>query len=565
MMDKSANYMQQSCRNCRETFTSDEAELRFLKRVSPVIGGQVLQIPHPQLCPVCRMQRRFAYRNERFLSHRRCDLTGRDIISFYKPDSGYKVYDKDVWWSDMWDPLAAGQDMDFSRSFFDQFAILSGKVPRLGMVITLDEGSAYSAYCVNTKNCYMCCSCVVNEGSLYCYQANDSVSCVDCNNVSRSELCYECIHCFSLFGSAFCKDCESGSGLIFCEDCRGCTDCIGCKNLVNRKNCIFNREVSPQELAAQRGKVRSFSQQERFRQQFRTFAHSLPTRASHLIQCENCTGDHLRNCRNALDCFDAIDVEDGRYVCPIPRGLKDSRDCHYSPGSELVYDSMSGMRCQRARFVLHSWDNEEIVYCDECFSSKNLFGCIGLKHKQYCILNRQYAKEEYERLVPLIVQHMRKTDEWGEFFPIKNSPFPYNETIAQDDFPLSELSASQRGWRWQDQVHEMPQVERVIEANQLPDDVDDVPDDILRWAIRCEATKRPFKIIRQELEKYRLMRLPIPRFHPEERYRTRTALRNPRKLWNRQCAKCKQPITTSYAPERPEKVFCEECYLKEVY
>lgn len=36
-------------------------------------------------------------------------------------------------------------------------------------------------------------------------------------------------------------------------------------------------------------------------------------------------------------------------------------------------------------------------------------------------------------------------------------------------------------------------------------------------------------------------------------------------LYARECAKCATQIQTSYSPDRPEIVYCEQCYLKEVY
>jgi hypothetical protein len=41
--------------------------------------------------------------------------------------------------------------------------------------------------------------------------------------------------------------------------------------------------------------------------------------------------------------------------------------------------------------------------------------------------------------------------------------------------------------------------------------------------------------------------------------------RNPRKLRDRTCAKCWIDITTTYAPERLETVYCESCYNHEIY
>jgi hypothetical protein len=33
---------------------------------------------------------------------------------------------------------------------------------------------------------------------------------------------------------------------------------------------------------------------------------------------------------------------------------------------------------------------------------------------------------------------MRSTGEWGEFFPHELSPFGYDETVAQEYFPMTE-------------------------------------------------------------------------------------------------------------------------------
>ena len=164
-----------------------------------------------------------------------------------------------------------------------------------------------------------------------------------------------------------------------------------------------------------------------------------------------------------------------------------------------------------------------------------------------------------------MVEHMRKTGEWGEFFPEYCRPFAYNESLAQTYFPLSKDEVQKNTWEWCKEASEQSKALKSIPGATLPDNIDDIPDDILNWAIECDATKKPFRVIRHELEFCRRMRLPVPRLHPDERHRRRMALRNPRKLWNRECAKCKDPIATSYSPERPETVYCEKCYLEAVY
>lgn len=45
---------------------------------------------------------------------------------------------------------------------------------------------------------------------------------------------------------------------------------------------------------------------------------------------------------------------------------------------------------------------------------------------------------------------MRASGEWGEFFPIEISPFGYNETVAQEYFPLSKDDCKKQGWSWRE-------------------------------------------------------------------------------------------------------------------
>jgi len=149
-----------------------------------------------------------------------------------------------------------------------------------------------------------------------------------------------------------------------------------------------------------------------------------------------------------------------------------------------------------------------------------------LNGKQYCILNKQYSKKEYEKLVPEIIEHMKKIKEWGNFFPSSLSPFGYNETSAHLSFPLSKQEAIREGFNWSDYEVPFPKVDKVIPASRLPDDIVDIPDDILNWAIECEVTKRPFRVIRQELDFYRKHSLSIPRCHPDQRHLDRMKLRN---------------------------------------
>jgi hypothetical protein len=213
---------------------------------------------------------------------------------------------------------------------------------------------------------------------------------------------------------------------------------------------------------------------------------------------------------------------------------------------------------------MNTWENNhDLFYCDLCVGNKHCFGCVGLRHKQYCILNKQYTKEEYEDLLPRIIAHMQKTKEWGEFFPASLSPFGYNESVAQEYFTLTEKESKSRGWHWYPEANtEENYLGPIVE---IPRKIEEADASICEKILRCEATGKPYKIIPQELKFYRQMNIPIPKKCPDQRHKERMALRNPRKLWKRKCQKCAKPIETTYAPDRPEIVYCESCYLASVY
>jgi hypothetical protein len=174
-------------------------------------------------------------------------------------------------------------------------------------------------------------------------------------------------------------------------------------------------------------------------------------------------------------------------------------------------------------------------------------------------LNKQYSKEEYFKLREKIIRHMKTTGEWGEFFPVASSVFPYNHSVAQDFFPLTKEEALTKGFKWKEDESSAKYDGPVYKA---PEKIEDVTDEILDKILTCEVTNKNYRIIKPELEFYRKMRLPVPRLCPDERHRRRMIFRNPRKLWAQQCADCQSEIQTSYPPDRKEKIICEKCYLK---
>jgi hypothetical protein len=558
------------CCHCSSAFTVTKEDLAFYDRVSPMFNGKKQAISAPILCPDCRLQRRLSYRNEHSLHHRQCSKSGKSIISMYQSNVPFPVYENDEWWKDEWDALAFGRDVDLTRPFSVQFQELFRTVPKMARIQQGENPNSQYCNCASyNKNCYLLFSSNGDEDCLYGTWVNESRSCMDCYGVLGCELCIECINCNKCYRSHHLQDCTNCSDSAFLKDCSGCRNCFGCVNLRNKEYCVLNEQLTPEQYKKRMSELRLSSN--KTLQLARSIVHKsamrFPRKEYQGHSNEEVTGNYMLHCRRTYDSYDVEDLEDCRYCVSFNKG-KDAMDVSYYGGSasnELLLECEGiGHGTQRVLFSKLIWGGSaDILYSYECFSSSHLFGCIGLRKKSYCILNKQYTKEEYETLVPKIIERMKKDGEWGEFFPSAHSPFGYNETVAQEYFPLTKEEATKRQWQWHEEEDTKDQYLGPPVA--IPDDIKDVSDEITKQILLCQATMKPYKIIPQELKFYREIGLAIPRVCPDERHRQRLALRNPRKLWKRNCAKCKKDMQTNYASDRPETVYCERCYLETVY
>jgi len=548
--------MQKTCKQCHIEFKIDQWDQEFYKK---------MEVPEPKLCPDCRQQRRLAQGNQMHLYKRKCDFSGKPIISNFHQDSPYKVYDQVEWYSDKWDATEYGQEYDFDRPFFEQLQELSLKVPRpsLQTGFEFDENSPYTNYAGKNKNCYFIFDSDENRDCYYSYSLNQCNDCSDCYRVRNSELCFECIDCFKCYNSQYLQNCENCSDSMFLKNCIGMKKSIGCVNMKNKEYYIWNKQSTKEEYEKLRDELKNHSARKKFAEKFHEFQIKFPQRFMRGVQNENVVGEYLDHSKNAHYCFDCSKIWDCKYCFQAFMPLKDSMDTQECGEAELVYETAfvgyDAFNIKFSAFCLSSCaDQEYSMYCPH---SKNVFGCIGVRRRQYCILNKQYTQEEYEELIPKIKEHMKSTEEYGEFFPVTMSAFGYNETLAQEHYPLSKEQAIKQGFNWRDQVEEtFPDITNKIEGKDCPETIDEVNDEIVHWAIADENNGKLFRIQKAELDFYRKMDIPLSHEHFLTRHERRRQARNPRKIWNRNCDKCNAEIGTSYEPTRPERVYCEKCY-----
>ncbi len=571
------------CKHCDTKFEITDKDIEFYEKVSPVFAWKKYLIPSPTLCPDCRFQNRQSFINERHLYKRKSDATWKEIISNYSPDKPYKVFESEIWLASN-DFDKYGKEFDFSKSFFEQYNELFLQVPRMSLDQWANiESSSYNNYVDDLKDCYMCFNAVWAKSCYHTSYNFNSNDCVDCLISHDNIESYELVSCKKWYKLYFSQNCESCSESYFLKDCINCKDCMFCVNLSWKQYCIFNIQYSKLEYNTKKLELIKELQinKQKSINNFQEFKEKNIVKNLNIVNSEYCTWDEIINSKNIKQSFLVSDSENVAYSFNAVEAIN-CYDCDGFWIEKSYYNLVTWGRSQNCLFCIAWWENcSNLIYSDYCFfNCSNLFWCIWLKNKSYCILNKQYTKEEYEILVPKIIEHMIEEWDptsprfrgiwWWEFFPSSISPFWYNETVAQEYFPLTKEESEKKWFNWSTYETAFPNVDKIIPANMLPENIADIPDDILNWAIESELESTEgfsplYRIIKQELEFYRKHNLPIPKRHPNQRHLDRMNLRNPRKIYERKCDKCGIDINTTYSPDRKELVYCKECYEKEVY
>src|SRR3989339_886863 len=506
-----------------------EKVLDFFKKIGVPVPTQSIE----------EIQRlRLSFRNETDLYKRKCDKTGKNIITNYPPSSPYKIYDREVWWSDCWNALDYGQNYDFSKNFFEQFSELEKKVPKANIYVVESENSTYTNYASHNKNCYLLFGSWFNEDCLYGNTYYHSISCVDCHFINKCQFCYQCVDCNECYEVFYGQNCQNSMSSWYMFDCKRCDNCIGCWNLRGKKYYILNKQATKQEFEETLDKIQnSYDYAQEFLKKFREKVLENAIHKSIIGENnENVAGNFIYNSKNVVNSFNIQKSED-IYYSDRTEEEKDQCFCSGVHKGELAYNSLS---VDFSYNIICCWNGEHhtnTAYCVDCYTIKNCFGCVGLRQKEYCILNKQYSKEEYEELVPKIIDQMKKNNEFGNFFPISMNPFYFNKSVATIFYPLTKEEALKKGYKWKEDTDEKLNVEKTIPANLLPQNIKEIPDDVLNWAIlpvdmsyQGISTNRPFIITKLELDFYRKYKLHLPRLHPDERYQNRFQLRTSRTI-----------------------------------
>lgn len=310
-------------------------------------------------------------------------------------------------------------------NFLSEYQKLRDSQPRIALLNINPQNSEFCSYCLGNKDSYMLFGSDENERSMYSNWIYYNADCVDCGFCYWSELLYECLDCTRCYNCDYCQDCENANDSSYCYDCVGCSDCFGCVGLRHKKYYMFNEQLTKEEyeravsLWKEKGHAATMEAFERMKR-------TVPRKYMHERQTENCTGDYIYEARNTFHSFDVQKIEDSMYMNNV-LDVKDCYDCSYMHiDSQGNYECMSVLNSYNCMFCTMTYYCADVLYGEQLWNCHDCLGCVTLKRKEYCILNKQYPKEEYFKLKDEIVAELKQAGQFGKHIPsVYEDPWVY--------------------------------------------------------------------------------------------------------------------------------------------
>jgi len=543
------------CSGCKNEFEIDSGDFPLYEKIGLLL---------PEKCFECRIKQYLAFFIFGKFRKSVSDLSGESLITVIPENSRYPIYKSHEWWGDSWDAMNFGQDYDPSRPFFDQLKELQEKVPRPHQVGKNNTNCDWCDDTWNCKDCYLSRSQDDCENISYSYRnfkVKNSFDIVYSFNLQNS---YDDTFCHDSFNLNFSENSKDCIDSFFLFDCRNCQNCFMCWNLRNKQYCLRNKQYSKEDYEdlLKNIDLGSYKNIEILKNEFEDILKNevvhrenfnLKTTSSVgncLTNCDKCVNvfawEYSQSCRNSIrglfakDCIDqAISWHDE---------VSGDNSCVYG-GYEIKHSSWSNARYSE--------------YLDLCDEVEYCFGCVGLRKKKYCILNKQYTKEEYEKLKIQIVADMKKRGEYGKFLPYSMGLCGYNLSCGIMYFPDTKKDEIlKQGGYWSEE--DLSQTDG-ISSLQLPDSISDTESDISLQALICPETKYRFNISVAEYEFHKRKNFALPRLHFDQRIIKKMRRLEVLKSYSSECVYCQKHIDAFYPLKWGyQKIACEECYKQNI-
>lgn len=420
-----------------------------------------------------------------------------------------------------------GIDYDFTLGFFDNFKKLYAATPFPALYnYTWAENSEYAFAAYMSKNCYLSFTVITNcENVLYGFTVKEG-----CTNVlnssqiwNNSQNIYQCLWVYNSSNVFYSRYIDNSSDMWFSSNMIGCHHCCMCDGLENASYYIKNKQYSKEEYKKEFDKILS-------QKQFFADFYSQVSCDGYNYWSNNVKGKFMLKSQDIVDGYYGLEIKNGKNLLSV----------WWSHLNENIYDCFEAGAHGNADFygVMNAgvksnnvYNCEWVVTCSNIYYSRFLehcnycIWCIWLKNKEFCILNKQYSKEERFELSNKIFAQMDQDGILGKYFPATLNPFYFNDTIASLVWDFTKEEVVKAGYLRRDEEIkvDIPAGSEVVKTNEL--NQYQWFDSNGQWNISPEILKKvivdekgnSYRIIKMEYDFLMKYGLPLPALHWLER------------------------------------------------
>ncbi|MBI2485212.1 hypothetical protein HYW18_03645 [Candidatus Uhrbacteria bacterium] len=517
-------------------------------------------VPPSKRAPYTRMRHLMGFVSGLALWKKPHAETGESIWSFVHPDSPFNIIHDKEWFSKEF--LEPGQLLDSQRSFFDQLLPLAHRIP-VGAL--RDDGSNLRCTGVDLIKCedaYLAFALMYNRRVLHAFLGLENEDCMDVIDNSRCRFCFQTSYSSKCFSCVDCFSCNGCSSSAFLYDCVDCEFCFGASNQLHKKYLWWNEQLSKEEWEKRRQEVDLSSRAvyQKQHEQFLEMIRQSVWPAYVHVGSEGCTGEHISDstrCKFAYRNYDSTDC----FRCYATLELQESAFTGWGGKGGQMYECCDMLSGSQNRFCFRTWRSIGMEYSLNCYDCEHCFGCVGLRHKKFCILNQQYDEANYWQKLDELKCAMLDRGEYGEFFPAAFSEpgFQFSMGDLYAEYLPDELRA-----------HGAPMYETSIGSTTpdllSPDDLPDRADDpawenFINKSVLDPILHRPFVVTQAELAFCRKQNVAVPSEHPFLSMKNRFRFSNGPREEQAMCEKCHAEVTTYRNSTFPmRRILCQKCY-----
>lgn len=401
--------------------------------------------------------------------------------------------------------------LDYSWDFFKDFKQLIDQSTLPAMVHGRWAGECHYADAVFGSDTVYLSSTVVWWSSHVFYSVSVKQN---CHNVYNSMMIYD--NCENIYQSVWIVSSSNifysihiqwGFDMWFCVWCIWSRNCIRCNGLQNTQYAVDNKVIGKENYLKAKEELLKDNMD------FDKLRDKLSISEPITFQCNDVENVHmayrLHQCRNTL-------------FVGWPEGNEDVYDMCIWWGSwtKHAYGCMAGWKAEHMYCCVDCDGSSHHYYSYNTEDSSHCIWCVGLKNKQFCILNKQYTKEERYTLAHTIFAELDGKGVLGQGFPKDWNPYYLNDTPAGLLLDITKQEAEQQWFLRRDEstAIDLPEDVKIIPSQELQHiaywkEAQRYIDPSIESAALFDPDEWVFKVTPQERVFLMKFGLPVPTKH----------------------------------------------------